>query len=553
MGLNSAMRKLRDALGDSADHPTYIETLPRRGYRLIAAVKVNDPLAAEPGPQIVASPARHRRTLLWVSAVAGFAALTLVTTARFHKPATPLIRSIAVLPLANLSSDRSQEYFADGMTEALITDLAQLRDVRVISRTSVMPYKETKKSLPEIARDLHVDGIVEGGVLRSGGRVRITVQLIHAATDHHIWARSYERDMSDVVTLQREIAGAITEALRAELTPDAVARIRTPRPVNPEAYEFFLIGIAAAGKENTQGFTDAIAYFEKATEKQNDFALAYAAMSRCYSQFAWAGSVAPGNFMRKAKEAALKAIDLDPGLAEAHAEMGRVLYQYDWNWARSEQEIRRALELNPNDARTHRGYAALLRATGRVKEANAEAQRVHELDPLWARTPGGVLGNAAALRSSGNYEQAIVQMRNVLKMDPALFRAHFQLGLTLADAGRLNESITELETAVQLSQKNLRFRAGLAWAYALAGRETEARRILADLRARSQRDYVSPVAMAMIHLGLNETEPALQLLEQAYEQRDFDLVLANKSTTFRSLRAAPRFRELMRKIGLPEA
>jgi TolB-like protein/DNA-binding winged helix-turn-helix (wHTH) protein/Flp pilus assembly protein TadD len=546
MGLNRAMKKLRDALGDSADHPTYIETLPRRGYRLIA------PINASSTPLVPSSIRQRTRLMMWIGAAAGVVALAVVGAARFRAPVPPPIRSIAVLPLANLSIDRGQEYFADGMTEALITDLAQLRDIRVISRTSVMPYKASKKSLPEIARDLNVDGIVEGGVLRSGGRVRVTAQLIHAATDHHLWARSYERDESNIVTLQRELAAAITEALRGELTPEARARIRTASPINPEAYELFLKGTAAAGKENTQGMTDAVAYFAKATEKQPDFAVAYVAMARCYSQFAWTGAVAPRDFMPKAKAAVVKALSLDPGLAEAHAEMGRILYQYDWDWPRSEQELRRALELNPNDAKAHDVYAALLLLTGRVEEARAETKRVRALDPLIVRNPAAVAA-AGGPGSNNRNGRAITRMRKALQKDPALARGHYQLGRELVEAGNLDEGIAELETAVRLTQKNRRFQAAVGWAYALAGREDDARKVLAELTSRSQQEYVSPVAIALIHVGLKETESALQWLEQAYQQRDFDLVFANKAAAFRPLQSEPRFRELMRRIGLPEA
>lgn len=543
MGLNRAMKKLREALGDSADHPTYIETLPRLGYRLIATVE-----SPEPSPEAAVSRGQPRRTLVWIGAAAVIAVLAVIAAARFYAP-PPRIRAIAVLPLVNLSGDRAQDYFADGMTEALITELAQLRDIRVISRTSVMPYKASKKSLPEIARDLNVDGIVEGGVLRSGGHVRVTAQLIHAVSDHHLWARSYERDESNIVTLQRDLAAAITEALRGELTPEAQARIRTTSPINPEAYELFLRGRVAAGKENTQGITDAVAYFAKAIEKQPGFAAAYVGMARCYTQFAWAGAVAPRDFMPRAKAAVVKALSLDPGLAEAHAEMGRILYQYDWDWSRSEQEIRRALEINPNDAHTHSTYALLLRLTGRVEEANAEAKRVRALDPLTKH--GGVF--AAPAGSNKTDDQAITRMRKVLQLDPALARGHYQLGRALVEAGDLGEGIAELETAVRLTQKNRRFQAAVGWAYALAGREDDARKILAELTTRSQQEYVSPVAIALVHVGLKETEPALQRLEQAYEERDFDLVFAGKSPAFLSLRTEPRFRELMKRIGLPEA
>ena len=561
MGLNRAMRKLRDALGDSADHPTYIETLPRRGYRLIAEVSDTtatvEPIAAPaPTPPViplapvaVTSPSRPRRMLIGTLAAAAFAVATLLAVARLQSSAKPAIHSIAVLPFANLSGDRDQEYFSDGMTEALITDLAQIRNVRVISRTSVMPYKGSKKSLPEIARDLDVDGVVAGGVLRSNGKVRVTAQLIHAATDDHLWARLYERNESDIVTLQRELASAITEALRAELRPEGRARNQTTARISPEAYDLFLRGMTAAGKESTQGFTDALEYFAKAIEKQPDFAVAYVEMAFCYSQLTWNGAVAPRELMPRAKEAALKALTLEPGLADAHAAMGRIHYQYDWDWEGSEQALRRALALDPNDVRTRRAYGVLLRLTGRVEEAKAEGERVRQLDPLAARNPV----NAAGLRSAKTHDEVINEKRRVLQLDPALSRGHYQLGLALVEAGKLDEGIAELEDAVRLSKENLRFQAGAGWAYALAGRKEDARKVLAELQSRSKRQYVSPVAIAQILVGLNETEQALQFLELAYQQRDFDLLSTNKSDAFRPLRSEPRFRELMKRIGIPEA
>ena len=544
-GLNRAVRKLRDALGDSAENPKYIETVPKRGYRLIANV-------GEPGAEPPAAPKR-RHTMQWFAAAAVvIAALIIIATARSRGRTQPPIHSIAVLPLANLS-DPSQEYFADAMTEALITDLAQLRNVTVISRTSVMPYKKSSKSLPQIAHELSVDGVVEGGVLRAGGRVRVTAQLIYAATDHHLWASSYERNESDIVTLQREVAASITDALRAELSPEAKVRLHTTAQIDPVAYGLFLNGMAAAGKETTQGFTEAIEYQSKAIERQPDFADAYVQMAHCYSQFAWNGAAAPAEFMGKAKAAAQKALALDPASGPAHAAMGQILYQYDWDWVRSEQEFRRALELNPNDARAHSAYAALLRITGRLEQAKAEGKRVSALDPLSAKKPATLVSVAVGFRRQKNYDQSIAEMRKALQMDPAVARAHAQLGLTLVAAGQQDEGISELETAVRLAQKNRRFQANLGWAYGVTGRTADARRILETLEGRAKHEYVSPVAIAMVHAGLRENDQALHWLERACEQRDFDLLFAQRSMAFESLRTEPRFRELIRRIGLPEA
>ena len=536
-GLNSAMKKLRDALGDSAENPTYIETLPRRGYRLIA------PVAEE---TVVAQPRRIQPWMWAMAALVIVAAVATFVTLRFRQATA--IRSIAVLPLANLSGDPKEEYFADGMTEALITDLAQLKEVRVISRTSVMRYKQTKLSLPEIAKQLNVDGVVEGGVVHSGDRVRVTVQLIGAKTDQHIWAHAYEGEMKDVVTLQRDLSSSISNAIHAELTP-----LRAVQPVNPEAYELFLRGRVALGKETAGGVKESITYFQRAVAIQPDFAPGYAALANALSEQAYTGSVAASDSFIPAKQAALKALALDPQLAEAHAALGRVLYRYEWNWAGSEQEYRRALSINPNDAQTHTAYANLLRLLHRDAEANAEAERMHAIHPFSGGTADATLAKGFRYLKAGDTPAAIAEMSKAVQMDPTVPRFHFQLGVNLVGAGRLNEGIAELERSVQLSPTNARFRAWLAWAYAKAGDEAKARAILADLEKKSAHAFISPTAMAVVHMGLHENAQALDLLDRAYRERDFELINLIGSNAFQPLRSEPRFRELVHKMGLPEA
>jgi len=536
-GLNSAIKKLRDALGDSAEQPTYIETIPKRGYRLIAPVRETE----------AAPKAQQRKPWLWIAAAIAIIAVAAIAVWRFRAGSTPQIRSIAVLPLTNLSGDPTQEYFSDGMTEALITDLAQLQEVRVISRTSVMRFKNTKESLPEIAKELNVDGVVEGGVVRSGQRVRVTVQLIRAATDQHIWAHGFERDISDVITLQRDLSSAISASIHTELMPHARAQ-----RVDPNAYDFFLRGTVALGKETAGGVNEAIAYFEKAVAAQPDFAPGYAMLANAYSQLTFSGTVAPSESMTRAKRAALKAISLDPDLAQGHRELGRVLFQYDWNWPESEREIRRALALNPNDAQTHVALSTLLRLLHREGEAKAESKLIHAIDPLTAKTAGAFLGRGIGYRTNDDYPQAIAEISKAVQMDPTLPRGHFQLGWTLAEAGQLNEGIAELERSVQLSPNNARFRARLAWAYAISGDEAKARAILADLEKRAAHSWISPSSMALVHVGLHQNQQALDLLEKAYRERDFDLLSAS-GRSLKPLKSEPRFREIIRKIGLPEA
>jgi TolB-like protein/Flp pilus assembly protein TadD len=456
------------------------------------------------------------------------------------------IRSLAVLPLQNLTGDPAQEYFADGMTDALITQLAQVGELRVISRTSVIRYKEARKPLPAIAQELNVDGVVEGAVVRSGPRVRITAQLIDARNDRHLWARSYERDLSDIVALQAEVAQAIAEAVVGKLTPQQRARLMGSRPVNPEANRLLLQGFLAASRQSYEGFSNAITYFEHAITLQPDFAAAYAAMSLCYIQFSFVGPLSPQEFMPKAEAAARKALELDDTLPEGHGALGIVLHRFYWDWSGAEREFRRALDLKPSDAESHRTFSGFLSASGRKEEALAEAQRAHELDPLSLQ---GTLELARSFRENGDYERAIAEFRKGLEMDPNRPRVHFQLGTTYVQKGELNAGIAELETAVKLSQGNPRFVAYLAYAHAVRGNKSEAQKILNKLEALSRHQYVSPLEVALVYGGLNDKETALAWLEKAYEVHDVGLYGIAKDPRAQLLHSDPRFQELIRRVG----
>jgi TolB-like protein/DNA-binding winged helix-turn-helix (wHTH) protein/Flp pilus assembly protein TadD len=567
-GLASAVKKLRNALGDSAENPRFVETLPKRGYRFIgpvngvaggAAVQVPPPDNTAEAGAVQSRPVRrmplHRVAAAAVTLGSLIAVLVAANIGHLRdrllvKVSPPAIRSIAVLPLENLTGDSAREYFADGMTDALITELAQMGDLRVISRTSVIQYKGAKRPLPAIARELNVDGIVEGAVLRSGPRVRITAQLVDARTDQHLWARSYERDLNDIVTLQTEIAQAIAEAIVGKLTPPQRARLMGSRPISAEANELLYQGVVAASRGNYQGFSDAITYFEHAITKQPDFAGAYAAMSLCYIQFSFVGPLSPQEFMPRAETAARKALELDEGLAEAHAALGIIFYKFHWDWSAAEREFRQALELNPNYSEGHRRFSEFLYASGRAEEALAEAQRARELDPLSLQA---TLDMATSFRAIGQYERAIAEFRKALEKSPHLSRAHFQLGVTHVDKGDLNEGIAELETAVKLSQGNPRFLAYLAYADAASGKRREAQEILSKLESLSRRQYVSPFGIAAIHIGLGQKATALAWLERAYEVRDSELAGLNGLITDRRLgplHSDPHFQDLVRRVGL---
>jgi TolB-like protein/Tfp pilus assembly protein PilF len=498
VGLNSAMKRLRDALGDSAEHPRCVETLRRHGYRFIGAVRA---------------------------------------------PSTPPIRSVAVLPFENFTGNRAQDYLVDGMTDALITDLAQISGLRVISRTSVMLYKGAKKPLPEIARELKVDAVVEGAVARSGQRMRITAQLIHVPTDRHLWARSYERDLGDILALQGEIARAIAQEIKVELTPQEWVRLTSARLVSPKAYDTFLKARYYFNKQTATGYFKAIRTFEQAIAEEPTYALAYAGMSECYRLLTFWGPLSPQESMPKAEAAARTALELDETLAEAHTALAAIAYRFHYDWSRSEREFRRALELRPNHAECHRMYSVFLWNVGRFEEALSQAQRGQELDPLSPSTNVG-----STFLWARQYDRAIAECRRALEMDPDLPHAHFGLGLAYTLRGDFREGIRELRVAVRLSRRNPGYLSRLGHAYAAAGKEREARKVLEELQARSRRQYVSPVGIALVHLGLGDRDEALVWLEKAYQVHDFDLVTRNPRLD--PLRSDPRFQHLLRRVGL---
>ncbi len=382
-GLYSAMARLRDTLGDSSDSPRFIETVARRGYRFIAPVSERVDEERGYAKDTVPRPGNYVRRLA-VSVLAGLlgGALLLGLFLGFnlgsarerlrHYGRRP-IRSIAVLPLQNLSNDPQQDYFADGMTDELTTELAQVSGLRVISRTSAMQYKATKKSLPQIARELNVDAVVEGSVVRSGDRVRITAQLVDATTDQHLWAQSYERDLRDILSLQSDIAHGVASEVRAALRPSEAAR-----SVNPDAYEAYLRGLAYTKQPGEESWRTSVEYFSRAIRIDSKWAAAYAQLAHSYDYIASAGHI---EFYPKSEAAALQAIRLDDRLSEAHQVLAFTLHNYDWDWEGAEREYKRALELNPNLSEAHHGYALLLMAAGRGKEAVTEIRRAEELDP----------------------------------------------------------------------------------------------------------------------------------------------------------------------------
>jgi len=533
--VNVAIAKLRGALGDSADNPRYIETLPRRGYRFIADVAVvNRPIdkmefvhaGASSGkedraPHEVAGKAAPKR-LPWQHAwkTLGLALVLLILIVwifrwRSRPPGNILssssVRSLAVLPLENLSSN-SEDYFADGMTDELITDLAQISALRVISRTSVMPYKGVRKPLPQIARELNVDAVVEGTVLHSGKQVRITAQLIRAPADKHLWAQSYEGDVSDTLALQKKVARAIVEQIRIKLTPQEDAVLENVKVVNPEAYENYLKGRYFWNKRTADGLKKASYYFNRAIEGDPNYSLPYTGLADIHQL---------SDHPQLAREEVQKALDLDDQLPEAHNSLARLLYLFNRDWEGADREFKRALELDHNYAPAHHWYSMYLAVEGRKEQALAEAQKASELDPL---SPVVGANLAKILQEAGQNDKAIEQAKKTLDLEPDSAVTHAVLGVVYQDKRMYAEAITEYKRALQLGGPPGEIRGLLGYAYAVSGNRTDAEKIIAELKALWPRHTHAALDLAVVFSGLGDKENALYWLEKAQEMHVSDLI-----------------------------
>jgi TolB-like protein/DNA-binding winged helix-turn-helix (wHTH) protein/tetratricopeptide (TPR) repeat protein len=571
-GLNRAINRLRAALGDEADNPRFIETLERRGYRFIAPVT---PPEAMPGgappspaeqPPVTEPPSttgRGRSRVAWLGgagAVVALAVLLIAVVPSLRRGTDQSgrvpIQSLAVLPLANLTGDPAQDYFSDGMTDALITNLASLPALRVISRQSVMRYKGSAKALPEIARELGVEGVVEGSVVRSGGRVRITAQLVHAPTDRHLWARTYERRLEDVLTLQGEVSRAIAEEVRATVGELENRRLLSQGTVKPDAYDAYLLGRHQWNQRTEQSLDRALAYFQAAIAKDPDFALAHAGVALAYAPRLVFGYVPPGQGLSAQKTAALRARELDPGLGDAHAALGAAR-TLEWDWEGAEAEFRRAVEVDPNSSVGHLWYGWHLRARGRAAESMTERRRALELDPLNINVNRAVARDLAAV---GQDEAAMAQWNRALELEPDLAASHAALALFHFERGRSGPASAHLERARALELEGPLALASLAVVQAASGNPGEARRLLEELNADAARRYVSPVLPALIHAALGERDRAFVLLDQASTAKDPALTTIQKGEVggilhlsrgqLAALRADPRFDALLRRMGL---
>jgi len=559
--LHNAIGRIREVLGDSTVIPRYIETLPRRGYRFIAPVEEVQALRSSEAngnktreAVAVAPQSKTRASLaltLLVLAASG-SAFWLVRAVSRPTSAAPRLRSIAVLPLENLSGDPSQEYFADGMTEQLITDLAKVGSLRVISRTSVMRYKGTKKGLPEIARELNVDGIVEGSVMRSGNRVRITAQLLHAPTDKHLWAEAYERDLGDVIGLQNEVAQAIAQQVRAQLTPQQQARLRSARLVNPEAYEAYLKGRYYLSNQFTmvKPLNMAKGYFEESIRKDPGFALAYSGLADSYVYLAFYGhGQSPDRAYSSAKEALHKALELDDSIGETHDTLGLLSWRFEWNWDAAEREFNHAIALAPSYSCAHEDRAVYLSFIGRRADALAEIAQSNELDP----GPSSAMTESAAYYQLRDYQSLVEASRRGMVSSPNEWTEHYNLGVGYEGTGKLLEAISEYQKAIEISNGDHDATASLAHAFAAIGRRAEAEKILHDFERKSKSGYVSPYMIATIHAGLGDKNKAFEFLERAYQERSLDISWHLKADLrIDNLRSDPRFQDLVRRVGYPQ-
>ena len=576
--LNIAIAKLRSALEDSAENPRFIETLPKRGYRFIADVSV---VNADPHPKKLASPAGElpgsQEEKIWAGHEPQRDGLTTVTVApkrrlrptgrvifalalvlslsvlaawlfrpRGHAPIG--IRSLAVLPLENLSGDASQGYFADGMTDELITDLSQISALRVISRTSAMVYKGARKPLPQIARELNVDAVVEGTVLRSGDKVRITAQLIDASTDKHLWSQSYEGELRDTLALQNRVAGAIADQIRINLTPQEQAALKNVKVVNPEAYEAYLKGRYFWNKRTAEGLKVALAYFNQVIDEDPKYAQAYSGLADTYALLGdWQYAVmTPKEAFPKAKAAAIKALELDSTLGEAHNSLAFILDGFDWDLDSGGKEFQRAIELNPGYATAHHWYAWHLSLLGRYDEAIAEMRKAENLDPLSLIINADL---AELLVLAHFYDESIRQSRKTIEMDPNFGLAHNQLAQAYLQKHMYDEAVAELQKAVQLSGRSPTCIANLARAYVASGNRSEAVQLLKELKKRASPGYSNASEIAMIYASFGDMERAMNWLEKGYEERFNPGVLLRPG--FDPLRSDSRFQNLLHRIGLP--
>jgi len=571
-GLNSAVQRLRDCLSDTAEKPLWIETIPRRGYRFIAPVESQ--ASAAPGPNAVpaetassgAVPAETRvgsrvyGRRAKVFATASVVAIALLVGLSLRglnlssvrerlggRPSTPRIQSLAVLPLVNLSGDPDQDYFADGMTEELTTDLGKISGLRVISRTSAMQYKGTKKPLPEIARELNVDALIEGTVSRSGNHLRITANLVQASPEKHIWAESYESEVGDALAVQGKIAQAVARQIQVRLTQKEQTLLAPVRTVNPEAQDLYLRGLYLFITGGTAESSEkAIKYFQQALEKDPNYAAAYSGLALIYATWS-PGMTRPRDMMPKAKVFALKALSLDETSAMAHSTLGTIELLYDWNWSAAEEEFKRTMELNPNNVWAHEWHARLLVTSGRTEEAIAEVKQSIGLDPSPLSGDYSIWVFILARR----YDLALERAQALTELAPNFSWGHFDLAQIYEQTGRTEEAARESLKADELFGMEPNKVAMLKEAIAKSGAQGYWRRTLENYKESAKSQYVPSVMVAEACVRVGDKECAFQWLEKGFEERDDLMINLKVEPVFDRTRTDPRYQELVRRVGIP--
>lgn len=588
--INSAIRKIRTVLKDDPEEPKFIQTVTGRGYRFIGGVTdvvpiphappVQAPVAPNQAPNQglqsagdLASPAKtitqvqRLPVLLHGRAARAAAAVVLLLlvlgaigywSSQRRSLLRPRFNTIAVLPLQDYSGDLQQEYFVDGMTDSVIANLGKIRDLKVISRTSVTPYKNSRKSMREIASALHADAVIEGSVMRSADRVRVTVQLIDAARDQHLWSESYERETKDIFALQGQIARAIAEQVHALVTPEEQGHLSRSHVIDPDVYELYLKGRHIMERGGLQDVETAIGYFQSGLQKDPDNALLYTGLADAYIDKMMDVHESPAEATSKARVAAEKALQLDDSLAEAHTSLGMIKLSYDWDWAGAEHEFKRAMELNPGYPLAYVMYGQYLTIVGRHSDAAPYFERAHKLDPLFGQS---YRGEAYSCFMAHKYDEAIVQYRKALELEPDAI-TYFGLVLARAERGDSATAITEAEKATKVENSPLLL-TSLASAYALNGRRVDANHVLQRLQELWDRQgtapawhtahspYVCPYEVAGVYAQLGENDRAFDWLDKAYRNRSC-LYWLRVDPRFDSIRSDPRFQELLAGMNFPK-
>jgi TolB-like protein/DNA-binding winged helix-turn-helix (wHTH) protein/Flp pilus assembly protein TadD len=585
-GVNFCIKQIRVALGDDAKNPRYIETLPRRGYRFLGRLEVKGegkPQAAPSsaiveftngsgrppvadGEQATAAPSllvegpagssrsSRRRTLLIALAVVALSAAAVAGWLGWRRraavPAPASRIMLAVLPFDNMSGDRDQDYLSEGMTEEMITQLGRLDPdgLGVIARTSAMKYRYDDKDLEEIGQELGVSYLLTGSVRPAGQRIRINAQLIKVSDRTNLWAGSYEREFRDLLSVQAEVATAIAQEIRIRLTSREQQRLAQLRPVNSQAYQAYLKGRFFWNKRSTEKVRKAIEYFEQAIAADPAYAAAHAGLADCYTALGHYGAIPPAAAYPRAKAAALRALEIDEQLAEAHAALAAVKMHYDWDWPGAEREFKRAIRLNPSYASAYQWYGTYLATMGRSEEAAQQDARALELDPL-----SPLISTAVGLHLyyARQYRQAIDQHRKALELEPEFAVSRLNLGRAYLGAGMFPEAVAELERAVRLSDRSPATLAALAQAYGLAGQMERARELLQEMVGRSKTSYVSPFDIALVYIGLGDKDQAFAWLQRAYEEHCPALVYLRLHPWADGLRSDPRFQNLLGRLRLP--